>query len=224
MKFSMFILLCMNFAFAGPIGSYSNGRLENGVSIPAEGNGYIQIFLENRHNFGTQGLINMVLKTASEMNARYPNRDRLQIEEMSAEFGGDIEPHGSHENGLDVDVGYYKVDGVEHDPRKSKDYYAPSMVVNGQVSPNFDVERNWEMVKSFHKHANVSKIFMDQILKNKLCQYAKSKNELVSGTQVLRSIRHVENHQDHLHVRLHCPVGAKGCIGEKAPAAGSGCR
>lgn len=220
--FVFLLSLSLN-SYAEPIGSYDQGQLIDGECMPEEGEGYMQLYRDVNHIWATNQVITMITKTAAEMQAKYPNRDRLQVEELSAKNGGDIEGHSSHENGLDADIQYFKLDGVEHDPKKSSSYYAQPMVTGGKVDKNFDVERNWELMKTFHKHGNVQKIFMDQVLKNRLCSYAKSKNDYKSNIEVLRSIRHVENHQDHLHIRLHCPSGAKKCRPLPNPPAGSGC-
>lgn len=183
----------------------------------------MQLFREMERIWGTQPMISMLKETASDISRRYPGRDRLQVEDISAKDGGDIDGHGSHENGLDVDIGYYKANGIEHDPKKTGQTYAPSMVVGNRPSPNFDVERNWELMKSLHRHGKVQKIFMDDVLKKELCNYAKSKKDYASNINVLRSIRHETNHADHIHVRLRCPANAKKCINLPDPPPGSGC-
>lgn len=218
----VFLLSCYVLG-STPIGSYDKGSLEDGECLEAEGEGYMQLYRDVERIWGTDEMIKMIVDTAADMNKRYPGRDRLQVEEISAKNGGEVDGHGSHENGLDVDLGYFKADGVEHDPVKTKQTYAPPMVENGKPTQNFDLERNWELMKSLHKHGRVQRIFVDQNLKKALCSYAKSTNDYSSNIGVLRSIRHVENHEDHMHVRLRCPVGSKKCIPQADPPAGAGC-
>ncbi len=83
--------------------------------------------------WGTTEMIDVIERTAADMSKRFPGRDRLQVEEISAKNGGDIDGHGSHENGLDVDLGYFKANGVEHNPAASGQHWAPSMVNGTQV-------------------------------------------------------------------------------------------
>ena len=211
-------------ALSEPRGTANHGTLENGECLEAQGEGYMQLFRDVDHIWGTHEMITMLKETASEMNQKFPNRgDRLQIEDISAKNGGYIEHHGSHETGQDVDLGYFKNDGIEHDPRRTGSKYATPMVEGGRVSSNFDVERNWALVKTLHKHGNVQKIFMDTALKNQLCSYARSHNDYSSNINVLRSIRFVENHEDHMHVRLRCPPNARQCRNLPESPAGSGC-
>jgi len=210
-------------AMPEPVGSYDDGELIDGACLPATGAGYMQLFRDVDHIWGTMPLIRMISRTGREMNERFPGRDRMQVEDMSGPDGGPIDPHGSHQNGLDVDIGYFKANGLEHDPKKTGQQYAPSMVEGGKVSQNFDLPRNWAFVKTLHKHGSVQRIFMDQTLKRALCAYAKSSNDYAANIEVLRSIRHVDNHSDHLHVRLRCPPGAKRCVPQADPPKGSGC-
>lgn len=97
------------------------------------------------------------------------------------------------------------------------------MVIDGKVSANFDIERNWEFMKALHRHRNVQKIFVDSVLKKELCKFSKSKKDYSGNIQVLRSLRHEINHADHLHVRLRCPSNEKKCVNQPDPPAGSGC-
>lgn len=232
MNQTMKLILILTFTFmpavvlsqsARPIGSPNAGTLVNGECLPQDGEGYMQLFRDMDRIWGTNTMITMIQRAASDVSRKYPGKDRLQVEDISAKEGGDIDGHSSHENGLDVDLGYYKANGIEHDPIAKKQMYADPMVINGKVSPNFDVERNWELMKALHRHGDVQKIFVDQTLKNELCRFAKSKNEYASNVNVLRSLRHETNHQDHLHVRLRCPAGAKKCVNQPDPPKGSGC-
>ena len=219
----LFGLSTVVFAQSRPVGKPNQGTLIDGECLPQEGEGYMQLYRDMERIWGARPMITMIQKAAADVVQRYPDRDRLQVEDISAKEGGDIDGHGSHENGLDVDLGYFKANGIEHDPVKTGQKYAPSMVVDNKPSGNFDIERNWELIKALHRHGNVQKVFMDQILKNELCRYAKSRKDYAANVNVLRSIRHETNHQDHIHVRLRCPATAKKCVNLPDPPPGSGC-
>lgn len=225
-KLLSIVLVCTAleaYAVPEPIGFYSDGHLLNSEQMPETGPGFIQMYRDTNRYYATREIIQMLINTSAFMDKKFPKKDRLQIEEMSAPEGGDIDRHGSHENGLDVDLQYYKLNAKEHDPVATGQRFADPMVIKGKVSPNFDKQRNWEMVKALHKFGKVQRIFMDQILKNSLCSYARSVNEYALNINVLRSIRHVANHQDHLHVRLRCPMTAKRCVPQEETPVGSGC-
>lgn len=205
-----------------PIGGYTNGKIQDADCLISEGEGYMQLFTDWDRIWGSGPMIKMIVETGAHMNRLYPGKDRLQVEDIGAKEGGEIEGHGSHQNGLDVDLEYFKADGIEHVPTNAQ-LYAPSMVVDNKVSKNFDIERNWEFVKALHKYGSVQRIFMDQKLKNELCKFAKSSGDYAAHSKVLQSIRHETNHQDHIHVRLRCPKNATRCIPQADPPAGTGC-
>ncbi len=218
---------------ARPTGVYWDGTIIDSVPLPLHGCGYKHLneqYME-WHGltqdwvkiWGTDPLISMIQNAAADIRRRYPGCDRLQVEDLSAENGGDVDGHKSHENGLDVDLGFYREDCIEHDPVATNEPYAPSMVVNGQTSSNFDLERNWELMKALHRYGDVARIFIDQTLKNSLCEYAKARGEYNDNREVLRSLRHVTNHADHIHVRLNCPENATNCTNQGALTGGTGC-
>lgn len=205
------------------VGAFNNGSLIDPECLQETGEGYMQLYRDIDHIWGTSEMIDMLEKTSSEMKRNFPGRDRLQVEDISARNGGDIDPHGSHENGLDVDLQYFKANGVEFVPGQNGQRYAPPMVNGAQVSSNFDVQRNWELLKSLHRNGRVSRIFMDQTLKNEMCRYARTSGDFQANQSVLRSIRHVENHQDHMHVRLACPASDRRCTDQGQLSGPTGC-
>jgi penicillin-insensitive murein endopeptidase len=69
----------------------------------------------------------------------------------------------------------------------------------------------------------VNRLFVDIAIKKKLCDYAKSKNEFDSQAETLRRLRVWENHSDHVHVRINCPLNGTKCITQEAPPIGQGC-
>jgi murein endopeptidase len=191
-----------------PVGHYNAGSLIDGESLFESGHGFVSLYRHTGHHWGTAEMIQMIKHAAAYIAHRYPGKDRLQVEDISAREGGRIEPHGSHTNGLDVDIQYFKRNGVEH----VGDGYADPMVSGNAISTNFDVERNWELLKALHRYGPVRVIFIDQVLKNELTRYALSINEYDTHRRVLNSLIHEENHADHMHVRLNCPASAHRCL------------
>lgn len=225
LPFLLLLLVLPLAAFEGPsaIGFYSNGSLENGAELPQEGTGYMRLYLEHDRGWGTDDLVQMITGAAQEMETLHPGLGRLQVEDLGQFGGGEIDGHASHQNGLDVDLTYYRRDGLEHDPVSSGQKYSPSMVIDGKISPNFDSKRNWQFMKSLHRHGRVQRIFVDPVIKRELCREASRQGEKASHARVLQSLRHLENHADHLHVRLRCPVKDKRCKAQAEVASGTGC-
>ena len=69
--------------------------------------------------WGTSRLIRVVLSVVREHRADYPFAPRVGIGDLSRPYGGNFGKrfgglgHASHQNGLDVDVWYPRLDGLE---------------------------------------------------------------------------------------------------------------
>jgi penicillin-insensitive murein endopeptidase len=207
---------------SSPIGSYSNGSIQNSVNLPEEGNGFMRLFVDRNRGWGSKELVSMIIETSSEINQLFPDKDRLQVGDLGAQTGGQISRHGSHQNGLDVDLTYYRNNereqGAEH-----TNGFTELMVKDGKLSKNFDIPRNWELMKTLHKHGKIQRIFVDAVIKTELCKYSKRVEDYRDYSEVLRSLRPYQNHADHLHVRLYCPPEAQECVAQEEVPVGPGC-
>lgn len=107
------------------------GRLVGGVRLPHAGRDFytwdpIHRARPNRHwrRWGTRRLVRVILRVAREHRAAHPGAPRLTIGDLSRPRGGDFGPrfgglgHASHQNGLDVDVYYPRLDRREVAPRR----------------------------------------------------------------------------------------------------------
>jgi murein endopeptidase len=111
------------------VGTYSAGRLVQGVRLPLEGRAFFtwDPVLRRSPNrswrrWGTDRLVRVVLRVARGFHAAHPRAARMAVGDLSRPHGGDFGPrfgyigHGSHQNGLDVDVYYPRADGRELAP------------------------------------------------------------------------------------------------------------
>jgi murein endopeptidase len=102
------------------------GRLINGVRLPAEGEDFftwdpVEERSPNRwwRRWGTSRLIRVVLRVLREHRAAYPFAPRVGVGDLSRPNGGNFGRrfggigHASHQNGLDVDLFYPRLDGLE---------------------------------------------------------------------------------------------------------------
>jgi murein endopeptidase len=112
------------------LGLPTAGRLVRGVQLPAEGELFftwdpIRRRSPNRgwRRFGTDRLLRTTLRVLSQFRADHPEAPRIAIGDMSRPRGGDFGPryglpgHASHQNGLDVDIYYPRLDELERAPR-----------------------------------------------------------------------------------------------------------
>ncbi|WPU65433.1 penicillin-insensitive murein endopeptidase [Peredibacter starrii] len=225
--FKVFICLCfISTAFAqrlpSPQGFYSKGTILFAQQLPLEGEGFMRLFVHRDRGFGSLEMLNLIKRAALEMNLRYPMRDRMQLGDIAQMKGGQISRHNSHQNGLDADIAYFRVNGMEQLPDVF-DGFNEDMVINGKISENFDFERNWELMKTLHRYGKVQRIFVDEVVKREVCHHAISIGEHDEHVEVLRSLRPFDNHKHHMHVRIRCPDTAKKCVAQEETPAGSGC-
>jgi murein endopeptidase len=129
------------------VGVWWAGRLRHGVQLPAEGPDWftwdpVRKTKPNRgwRRWGTDRLLAVTLAVLREYRAAHPEAPRVGLGDLSRRHGGEFGPrfgglgHMSHQNGLDVDVYYPRLDGMERRP------YKPSQV---------DLELAQELVDRF---------------------------------------------------------------------------
>ena len=111
------------------------GRLAGGVRLPAEGRDFWTYDWGTRlspnrpwRRWGTDRLVRTLLAVIAEYRAANPGAPRVGIADLSRPRGGRFGKefgglgHASHQNGLDADVLYPRVDRLERRP------YSPAVV------------------------------------------------------------------------------------------------
>jgi murein endopeptidase len=106
------------------LGPPDAGRLVGGVQVPAEGARFFtwDPLLQRSpsrawRRWGTARLVRVVLDVVRAYAHAHPNAPRLAIGDLSRPRGGHFGPkHVSHQNGLDVDVYYPRLDRRERPP------------------------------------------------------------------------------------------------------------
>jgi murein endopeptidase len=109
------------------LGSPAAGHLIRGVRLPAGGPTFFtwDPLLHRRpdrpwRRWGTDALVRLVLRVAARYAEEHPHAPRLGIGDLSRRQGGPFGPrHASHQNGLDVDVYYPRLDRRERAPRSA---------------------------------------------------------------------------------------------------------
>jgi murein endopeptidase len=106
------------------LGSPAAGRLVRGVQLPPGAPTFFtwDPLLHRRpdrawRRWGTDELVRFVLRVVARYSARHPGAPRVGIGDLSKPRGGWFGPrHASHQNGLDVDVYYPRLDRRERPP------------------------------------------------------------------------------------------------------------
>jgi murein endopeptidase len=107
------------------------GRLIHGRRLPASGPGYItwdpilkQVPNRSWRRWGTGRLLGTVKRVLAAYARRHPEAPPVLVGDLSRPRGGDFGPrsggigHASHQNGLDADVYYPRVDGRLRSPAR----------------------------------------------------------------------------------------------------------
>ena len=109
-----------------PVGVWWAGKLRRGVLLPAEGPDWftwdpVVKRTPNRgwRRWGTDRLVRTLVEVIAQYRLDNPFAPRVGIGDLSRRHGGDFGArfgglgHASHQNGLDVDVYYPRLDGLE---------------------------------------------------------------------------------------------------------------
>jgi protein MpaA len=159
-------------------GVHWDGRLINGVRLPVEGEHFftwdpIRKRSPNRLSrlWGTDRLVRTVLRVIDEYAAAHPEAPRVGVGDISRRYGGDFGPrygwpgHASHQNGLDVDVYYPRLDGEERAPRRVSqidmrlaqdlvDRFVAAGATKVFVGPNTPLRGPRGVVEALYRHDN----------------------------------------------------------------------
>ena len=198
------------------VGKYALGCIGGAQALPAEGAGYQVLRLQRHRYYGHPDLVRFV-KTFSTQVAENGLGLAL-VGDMAQPRGGPMPAgHSSHQTGLDVDIWFrlakLKLPADERDSPK-----AVTMVRRGgEMSADWSPAqaRMLELAATFPE---VDRIFVNAAIKRAVCQaHPGHKPDWVSKR------RPWWGHDEHFHVRLHCPADSPDCEPTKAIPPGDGC-
>jgi LysM repeat protein len=188
------------------VGRPQRGKLVKGALLPADSAYY------RRHPdrvWGAQHVIDHVRRVVASVRRQYPGVHRLAIGDISAQRGGFISGHRSHQSGRDVDLGLYF-------ERVPSGY--PSEFVRAEKG-RVHLAATWALLSALWSAAREpggpARVFLDYGVQGELYEFARShgvsKRELREIFQYPngrnarnRFVSHEPKHDDHLHVRFRC--------------------
>jgi penicillin-insensitive murein endopeptidase len=180
------------------IGLPNSGRLINAVQLPESP------YWERVAPYAawaTTETVNYLTAALAKVHAQFPNSHELYVGDISAERGGYLAPHLSHQSGRDVDISFFY--------RKDATWYRRAN------ADNLDRPRTWAFVRALITETDVRFILIDRSLQPLLREYAESIGEnrewldaVFRGTGTPRGavIRHAPGHATHIHIRFDAPV------------------
>lgn len=102
---------------ATSVGLPYGGRLLHGTQLPLRGPDWVtwdpdtdRVPNLRRRLYGNEHTIAAILSVTRAYRAKHPHAPRVVIGDISREGGGPLDGHASHQNGLDVDVYFPRLD------------------------------------------------------------------------------------------------------------------
>jgi hypothetical protein len=195
------------------IGEPWQGRLQHPTQL-LPGEGYV--IRRPARSFGTATTVELVERAISETLEAFPDEHVLAIGDISAESGGTITQHRSHQSGRDIDVGlFYNEQPAGY----------PASFIHADED-NLDCAATFKLLENFlattDEDGGVQMIFLDFDVQGIL--YAWALDHGISEHRLARIfqyphgrgssagiVRHVPNHDNHMHVRFQCPAEDTAC-------------
>ena len=224
------------------VGTHALGALRHGGRLPFRGEGYLipQRWEERQRNYGTDELVQLLVRSARRVNRIHPN-GLLGIADLSPRSGGPTPEHLSHRSGRDVDLLFYSTDmagrplppkemvlfnelGISIAPASQphSELKKPEQLPAAEpiIPRKLDVPRTWELFKALVSDPEVSVqwIFVGRPIGQMLLLYAKKKNEpayiIERASAVFHQPSDAQTHMDHVHLRIFCPLSDRylGCV------------
>ncbi|MFP2934701.1 penicillin-insensitive murein endopeptidase, partial [Pyxidicoccus sp. 3LG] len=176
------------------VGFVHSGRLVNAKQFP-KGDEWIVVSPEVA--WATEETVNYLSEAIREVRARFPDAPPLRVNGISNKEGGYLRPHKSHQNGRDVDVGFYypTVDPIRE--REREKY--------------INVPLNWAFLRALITKTDVQMILVDRRVRQVIYNHALAVGEDKAWLDSLFNdgpngvVRHARRHRDHFHIRFHNP-------------------
>lgn len=190
-----------------------HGLLRDATRLPP-GEGYV--IRRPWRSYGTRTTVEYVERAIAAVRERFPHSHVLAIGDISAEHGGQITQHHSHQSGRDVDMGLI----YKHQP-----VGFPHDFVHASAA-NLDCAATYALVDAFArtagKNGGVQMMFLDFEVQGLLYHWARahgvSEDKLDRLFQYPHGrgssdgiVRHEPYHDNHLHVRFRCARSDRGC-------------
>lgn len=202
------------------VGIPSQGQLQNPTSLVDVVSNIAQAGLTEKfplrsvrnkdgNYYGNYATMEFLVRASFWLNRLKPGFP-LEVNDISSQRGGRLRPHVSHQNGLDMDVGFFFKNLREN-------YYGRTTLTKGGLDPNFDRTLQWNFFKSIMKYYNdkIFMIFVHPRVKKAMCEEAYKSGDLSASSvksntltiaqETLRRLVPESGHYDHFHTRLRCP-------------------
>jgi penicillin-insensitive murein endopeptidase len=201
------------------IGSYAEGCLAGGVSLPPDGPHWQAMRPSRNRQWGTPQMISYIAKLSED--AAKDGWPGLLIGDISQPRGGPMPgDHLSHQTGLDADIWFNPMPNRVMSVDERETVSAASLLLPGKLAldpAKWAGAKYAALLKRAASYPEVARIFVSAAIKQNLCQ-------TTTGDRAwLEKLRPWYGHDDHFHVRLLCPAGMASCIDQGPNPPGDGC-
>jgi LysM repeat protein len=176
------------------VGFVHSGRLVNAKRFP-EGPDWIVVSPEVA--WATEETVNYLAEAIREVRAKFPHAPPLRVNGISNKEGGYLRPHKSHQNGRDVDVGFYYPTAEPIRERAREKY--------------INVPLNWAFIRALVTKTDVQMVLVDRRVRKVIYDHALQSGEDKAWLDSIFNdgptgiVRHARRHRDHFHIRFHNP-------------------
>lgn len=205
---------------ARAFGTYARGCLAGAKPLPIDGPAWQAMRLSRNRNWGHPILVSYLERLAADAK-QHDGWPGLLVGDMAQPMGGPmLTGHASHQIGLDADVWLSPMPANTLTPDERETKSAVSMLAEDGVSVDAKIwtEDHAKLIKRAASYPGVARIFVHPAIKKAMCNWAGKTNE-----PWLSKVRPWWGHHYHFHIRLSCPAGAQGCVGQPAAPADNGC-
>jgi murein endopeptidase len=204
------------------IGTASRGYLLNGVAMKSQHPCLkIRVSAKNkRAHYGTLALVEGLEQAACAVQRTWPGSE-LYAGDLSAETGGDLRGHASHNSGRDADIAFYMRDAAGRMADSTRMLpIRPDGRAKWGGDVVFDIARNWALIEALLKNPRiqVQYLFVANHLRALLLAHAAqegvSKDVLSHAKAVLKQPGDSSPHVEHFHLRIYCGLKERleGCL------------
>ena len=199
------------------IGSPAAGCLKGAVSLPENEHDFQVLRPSRNRHWGHPATIRFVKQLAAK--ARDEGIGYLLIGDMAQPRGGPMSfGHGSHQNGLDVDI-WFRLASHRLSKAEIETPKAISMVNGSHIDEEVWSPAQAHLLELAAKTPEVERIFVNPAIKQAVCRSVPADGD----RDWLRKLRPWWGHDEHFHVRLACPADSPECESQAPMPEGDGC-
>lgn len=154
--------------------------------------------------FGKPMLVQTIRAAAAAVQGSSPQGVAIMVGDLSKDGGGCLPPHKSHRGGVDADIGFY-----------FRGAYDPKVLADA-TAQTIDADRSWQFLRGLLATGRLQYAFIHYDLQPALLEAALRAGETAESAAKLiqyprpidqaraTPIRHLDGHDDHMHVRFQC--------------------